>query len=327
MVNSKELLNKIASIYEADPDKGIELLDLLHKAAGDKGGKKKRSYGRDWSPRGDLSPEEQAEIQKHMDDGYSEREAHRLAGTHREHGDINKAMKSGVNPSIMSEKMMGQLKELAREWIDNYDNLRQRDADPEKNPVLHAMGKLKEAHAQHSKNEDLQSALDEFKQSEEYQNAHRFKKPGLLHEFEQNWHNENPEHMENYISGMSEAKEEGQSGMETYKQGLQEKMDHIMRGSAMQSDTSAAEAAQHAGIDLGGEGEQATGAIQKDPFAAFAARNPKFVAENQQKFQDMQDRHSRVISAKAAQTQAQGAPAEEAPAAPKTVIRRRKKDG
>jgi hypothetical protein len=77
--------------------------------------KPSKVYSKDWQPRSDYSSKEAEAINKLIGEGYSHREAERLAGAHKGPKDYQSAMRSGINPSMPSDKMMGHLKGLAKE--------------------------------------------------------------------------------------------------------------------------------------------------------------------------------------------------------------------
>ena len=176
-MKNKELLKKIATIYETDPNKGADLLRMLRKASeedyndgysivddpdgeeeeddaskwiADSEGKTKdkKTRDRNWKA-GDLTKDQQSEVDKHMSDGYSEREAHRKVGTHKEETDFNRALKSGTSPSMMSDKAIDEMKGVAKDWLSNADRHEKLNADIEKNPAKYASGKMIQAHEEH----------------------------------------------------------------------------------------------------------------------------------------------------------------------------------
>ena len=109
------------------------------------------------------------------------------------------------------------------------------------------------------------------------------------------------------------------------KETLEDKKNNIINGGFSPDETHSTESgAQHAGISLGREGEAASGHVGKDPLATFAAGNKNLVdmLRGEQK-----DRLVRLDNAAAAQGKERTpAPDTAEPAAPRTIIRR-KKDG
>jgi hypothetical protein len=333
-VENKELLNKIAAIYEADPDKGLRLLNMLFKANEEDLGEgfsivddpnedmdddaakwlaeqesevaeepvkdKKVSYSKDWEPRQNLTQEQRDAVKEHMDSGYSEREAHRLAGAHREIGDLQQAMRSGIKPSMMSDKMIDHVKGLAKEWLDNHDRYEKLNADIEKNPMKHAAGKMLAAHDEHMG--DHKRALNEFLSSDDMKGVSGRERHKKIQDWKKQYREQNPDHAER-ISNASQAQQSYGESRAAIKQNLQEKLANIVSGGGFSPDETYSDKAgvQHAGIQLRpGENDSgaATGTVSKDPLSSFASQNQKLVGmlSDEQK-----ERFNRVNSAAAAQ--------------------------
>jgi hypothetical protein len=343
-MENKELLDKIAIIYDADKEKATELLKALYKANEDEFGegfsitdnpdadmedddaakflagqsskpveaapKEKSSFSRrDWKPSDQISDTQKAEIEKHLENGYSEREAHRFAGSHSEEGDFQKAMKSGVNPSMMSDKMIDHVKGLAKQWLDNADRYEKLNADINVNPIKHASGKMLQAHDEHLG--DYKKAYNDFLSSDEVKDLKGRDKHNAVKEWKKNYRTENPDHVDK-ISSVSESQASLSESHKSIKESMKDKMANIISGGFSPDEVhSTSEGAQHAGINLGGEGEKPTGSISKDPLSSFAHKNPKLVSmlSDEQK-----ERFNRVNSAAATQGKQ------------RSVIRR-KKDG
>ena len=309
-MKNKELLKKIAAIYEADPDKGADLLRMLHKASeeedygegfsvtdnpdGDEEDeaskwlagheqkadeKKTRTRHSDWEA-GDLDEDQQSEVDGHLENGYSEREAHRKAGAHKEKGDFNDALKSNVKPSMMSDKMIDDVKGLAKEWLGNADRHEKLNADIEKNPAKYASGQMIKAHEEHMGN--YKKAYNDFLSSDDLKDDDGKALTGrnrhnAIKEWKKSFREENPDHAEN-IANASKSQSSVAESRQVSKQSLQDKMSNIITGGFSPDNTHSVEAGtQHAGISLGKEGSAATGSVSRDPLSSFANSNQKLV--------------------------------------------------
>ena len=324
-MENKDLLDKIAAIYSVDPEKGNKFLKALYDANESapvlEKAEKKKSQSSEWKASENLTDKQKEEIKAHMEDGYSEREAHRHAGAHKEESDFQSALKSRVSPSMMSDKMIDQMKGLAKEWLGNADKHEKLNADIEKNPMKYASGKMLAAHEEHMGN--YKKAYNDFLGSEDVKGLSGRDRHKAVKEWKKQYREDNPDHSDKIVN-VSQSQQHVGEARQTSKQSLQDKLSNIISGGFSPDETHSTEAgAQHAGISLGREGESATGTIAKDPMSAFAGSNQKLVSmlSDEQK-----ERFNRIGSAAATQgKERQPAPAAEQPK-PRTVIRR-KKDG
>jgi hypothetical protein len=258
-----------------------------------------RRYMRDWEPQAEYSPEQQSAIDKHMANGYSHREAERMAGAHKSTMDLVSAMRSGVAPSMMSDKMMGDLKPLAKLWLEEADKQDKLKADPESNTVKRHTGKLMEAYDKHAG--DYNKAYNEFLASDKLKDKDGKPLKGKdRHTAVQNWKTEwkqqNPQHGEG-MQNISEVQQQYAYNQNKAKESVEDKMKHIYSGGqSMPTEMSDAEAMQHLGGGKTEEGYQGT--IIQDPSASFAARNPQLLAALKP---EQQERLNRVDSAAKAQ--------------------------
>lgn len=309
-MENKILLKKIAAIYEADPEKGKSFLDMLFKASeedfGDgysildnpdnsseddaaaeflaeqegKKSDKKETKSSDWKA-GKLTDKQKSEIDKHLKNGYSEREAHRMVDAYKEEPDFAKALKSRTKPSMMSDKRINEMKKLAKEWLNNADKHEKLNADMEKNPYKHASGKMMAAHEQHMGN--YKKAYNDFLNSESMLDENGKKLTGrarheAIKNFKKDYRSNNPEHINN-IANASQSQQTVNESRAASKQNLQDKLSNIITGGFSPDETHNTETgAQHAGINLGREGNVASGSISKDPLSSFADKNQKLVS-------------------------------------------------
>ncbi len=274
-----------------DPNEGgddDEAAKWLKDQEGKKGEEKQEAapeqnkYNKDWQPRTDYTPEQAAAVEGHKKNGYTHREAERMAGAHKGPMDFMSAMKSGVNPSMMSDKMMGDLKPLAKMWLEEADKKEKLNANPEVNPMKAAAGKLTQAHeAAHA---DYSKAYNDFLGSDEVKGLKGKDRHQAIQKWKTDYKTSNPEHE----AGKESVSTAGQAFKENKgaaKQNLQDKIAHITSGGqSMPAEMSANEAMQHLGGGKTEEGYQGT--IVSDPSASFAARNPKLLASLQPEQQE-----------------------------------------
>lgn len=255
----------------------------------------KNIHSKDWEPRSDYSPKEAAAIKKLTDDGYSHREAERLAGAHKGPRDYRSALRSGVNPSMPSDKMMGRLKGLAKEWLDNARSHDLANADEMKNPMKHASGQMEQAHKESTG--DYHKAYSDFLSSDKVKDLSPRDRHKAVQEWKGKWKQDNPDYEEG-LENVSRTQSKFADAAKNIEQKNKETEEHIARGGVSEiPEMSDQEAMQHLG---GGKSEEGYtgGSIIKDPVAAFAAKNPQYVKLLKP---DQMDRVKRVDSAAASQ--------------------------
>lgn len=256
---------------------------------------KQRIYSRDWQPRTDYTPVESAAISKFLEEGYSHREAERLAGAHKGPRDYRQALRSGINPSMPSDKMLEQLKGLAKEWLDNARNVELAGADQTKNPMKYAAGQMEQAHGSHVK--DYHEAYNNFLASDELKQLKPRERHKAVQEWKNNWKQQNPNYEEG-LGNVSAVQSVFADAASNIKQRQKDIEEHIGRGGVSEvADMTAQEAAQHLGAVKGEEGIEGTSVVQ-DPLASFAAKNPKLTKLLNE---EQMSRVKRVDSAAAAQ--------------------------
>jgi len=253
------------------------------------------SHSKDWQPRSDYSADELSSIKNLIDTGYSHREAERLSGAHRGPKDYRSALRSGVNPSMPSDKMMGHLKDLAKEWLENARSHDLANADEMKNPMKHASGQMEQAHKGHTG--DYHQAYSDFLSSDAIKNLSPRERHGAVQEWKSKWKQDNPDYEEG-LSGVSQVQTKFADAAKNIEQKNKETEEHIARGGVGGTpQMSDQEAMQHLGGGKSDEGYTG-GSFVKDPAAVFAAKNPKYVKLLNK---DQMDRVKRVDSAAATQ--------------------------
>jgi hypothetical protein len=246
--------------------------------------KVKRSSGySDWKPQQKYAPEHEAKMKELMDNGYSHREAERMAGAHQGPRDFQSALKHTVKPSQPSPKMLGELKELAGHWLDRARTHEKLHADPEKNPQKFAAGKMLEAHGAHAKN--FENAYDDFLNSDNVKGLKGLARHKAIQAWKSDWKEKNPEYNQS-AANVSDAQRHYKEASGHHEGGARRKsvdeaLQHILGGGQTEGAMGMQEAAQHVGGEKGEAGYTAT--TIKDPSASFAESNPEFVNVNRKK--------------------------------------------
>lgn len=260
----------------------------------------RRSYAREWQAPKVEDAETAQRIKKLMDEGFSEREAHRMAGVHKEPSDFYEAMKSGVHPSPMSEKMLSMLKPLAEEWVNRADMQEKLNADMEKNPMKHAAGHMIQEVEKHLGN--YKKAYHDFLNSPEVKELKGAARLRAIRQWKKDWAEKNPEHIEN-LTQAAKAQKIYADAKDAARRRLHDRIAHIMSGGASMPGVSMTEAVQHLGQAIK-EDETPAGAVGTagGVSRSFAAQNKKLMEIlKQEHMKDRLDRLKRVDSqAKAA---------------------------
>ena len=237
-------------------------------------GKAEKVYSKDWEPRKDYTDKHKEDIKRHMDDGYSHREAERMAGAHKGPRDYQSALKSGVNPSLPSDKMMGHYKDLAKEWLDKHREMDLAEADEHKNPMKHAAGQMEQAHKKHTA--DYHGALSDFLSSDNVKGMKPRERHQAVNEWKSKWKQDNPDYHEG-LGDVSQVQSKFKAAAQNIEEKNKDIAEHIARGGvSMPAEMSDAEAMQHVG---GGKDEESgayTGSVIKDPLAHMAQSNKKW---------------------------------------------------
>ncbi len=261
---------------------------------------KRKSNYTEWAP-GTYSPAQKAAIDKLTLDGYSPREAERMAGAYKGPKTFEQALHHTVKPSMPSDKHLGELKGLAGEWLDNHDRHEKRTAEAERNPMKFAAGKMLDAHEDRTK--DYHKAYSEHLNSPEVKDLKGLARHKAVQAWKEKYRQENPE-LDSNISNVSEAQKNYKEAGDARKRTLDDILDHVTRGGvSMPAESSYQEAAQ----SIGGEKSEDSGYVtstHSDPAASFAGNNKQFTEHlaNVRKLanKDQLDRMQRVDTAKTA---------------------------
>lgn len=298
-------------LQENDPQADSEPTEVSEEGAPEKAPIKSRSRYRDWTPHKELKPGQTEKIKSYIDEGYSEREAYKLAGAGKAPSDFMSALKHSINPSKMSPKMFELLRPLAEEWSKNARKHSYATADPKTNPERYTRGQLNNAADDYFG--PLEEAEDKF--LEENPNLRGKEKRLALRDFRKKYMEENPQHSENRDK-LANIPQKAKEARGYAKKTLEEKLEHIMRGGVgMPTDMTTAEGAQQVGGQKD-EGGQVQAAIKKDPLSVFANNNPEF-AKLLQGDAAFQNRLKQIGAARMAQGVSAPEPLKQESAAPK----------
>jgi hypothetical protein len=250
---------------------------------------KKSSRMADWKPRDSYEAHHDAAIKQHIADGYSPREAERLAGAHQAPTDFYGALRHSTRPSEPSPKMLAQMKDLAHGWLRNADRKTAESAEADINPQKYASGKTLAAHD--AAHKDFGAAYQGFLDSDEVKNLSGRARHQAVQAWKQKWQTENPDHKEAAINAASSGKalseandarkkrlQEGQASLLTA--GFSSGEDNPMEGE-FSSGAAGEQTGNAAAQSVGAEKEDGDGGFQtnikKDPNLVFAEQNPDYI--------------------------------------------------
>lgn len=253
-----------------------------------------KSSANEWKAKDQYSPEHAKAMQEFKSQGYSDREAERLAGAHDAPMSFFEALKRRTSPSEPSPKMLSEMKDVAKKWLS--DARKNTEYDPKKNPVLSASGKTHRAHEEAYGS--FGEAYNNFLNSDELKGLGRKERRQAIKDFTQKWYEENPDQRERGIAA-ADAGSAFSEAAEARKNELMEGLASILGAGQMHVDDSdQGYSAEVAGMGGGKISDQAAaqmvGApsdedkgfqanIKKDPAMIFAERNPEVVSQLREK--------------------------------------------
>lgn len=225
LVKNQQYLNEMQAGLAAIRD---QLLEGLSKAR-----HKDRKKWVQWSQHPDHTPEELDKIQQLVDAGYHPREAAHLispVGVGRgETRDFKRAMVSNIAPTMLSDKMLAELKQVARGRLEDYAKQAGTTAEPEKEPVKYAAHQMKTAHA--DKTADYHKAYTDFLSSDELKGKSPLERHKAVQSWKSNWKQQNPEY-EKSLSEVANVGSKYKEAEEARKQHVAEIKHHIVYGGA-----------------------------------------------------------------------------------------------
>lgn len=290
----------------------------------------KKSSSREWAMSKEHTPQEMDEIKKLVQEGYHPREAAHIVSKGRggrgEPRDFMRALTSGIKPTMMSDKMLGEMRDVARQWLDNYHTKTAKYLEPEKNPVKHASAQMKAAHQDRSAKFDKD--FSDFLASDELKGKSPMERHKAVQAWKNDWRSNNPEHDASIVN-VNQAGKQFKESEAARRAHVEEIKSHLVHGS-MPVESPAGEefesapmtgraVAEHMGLKQDEEGGVQHATI-KDPAMQFAGAHKKFIESQlapQVKAKQTQEAPAVPVAVSAKPEQA--APAEPA----KAVIRRR----
>lgn len=168
------------------------------------------------------------------------------------------------------------MRQYTRPWEQRARETQQLKADPSKNPQLARQGNIVEArNAAHG---DRNTAYRSFTNSPDYKNADPVQQMEMDDQFEQNWKQQNPEHLKNALTAHQAAHEKGKGAKDLHAAAKDAQIRNIISGGGHGGEGySLEEGMQHAGGVKGEEGTQAT--VKQDPATSFAMGNQDFLRQ------------------------------------------------
>ena len=260
---------------------------------------KKPSRMGEWKPQAQYKPEHDKAIKEYMGQGYSHREAERLANAHVAPGNFYDALRSSTRPSEPSPKMLEHMKGLAHEWLRNADRKTSESAEADVNPQKYASAKTLAAHD--AAHKDFNKDYDAFLQSDELKNLTGRARHQAIQSWKQKWQEANPEHHDAAVAAAGSGKalaeankarkqrlQEGQASLLTA--GFSSGEDNPMAGefsSGAAGETPETRGMSAAGQNVGAEQDDDGGGFQtnikKDPNLVFAQQNPEYMKHLKEK--------------------------------------------
>lgn len=259
-------------------------------AATDKNKVSRGGY-REWQPQDRYESDQLDKISKLMSEGWSHREAERMAGAGRHPSNFYEALNHKIHPSQPSEKMLATVKGLAGDWLRNAQKKLDASADAEKSPLKHASSKHLEAHDKTYR--DFDEAFNNFLQSDEISGLSGRARHNAIKDFKKKYNEENPDYREKVISHAGETSNIYQDAQHQRNKKLLSDMGAIEDAGKIGGDISSSAGefsgtasggmggltAQGAAQMVGGEQDEGgyTAGTTKDPAMLFREKHKTFV--------------------------------------------------
>lgn len=227
------------------------------------------------------SEDEEPEMSSDVQAGDPQSEASQSYSVKESPQSQEEKVKEGRFPQPTKEEL-AEMRQYTRPWEQRARDTTRLRAEAHKNPVLHHEGKLVEArNAAHKNRQDAYTA---FQATPEYQNADPISQMEMDAKFHQDWHEKNPDYLQNAVKLHQEAHHKGLMGHGEHASRKIEDIEHVLQGGAQPEEAmSVEEGMQHAG---GAKGEEGTvGSMTQDPASAFAAANKDFLREKGSEYQ------------------------------------------
>jgi hypothetical protein len=267
----------------------------------------------EWKPKDKYAPHHQKAMDDFMGQGYSHREAERLANAH-DMLDFYSASRNSIKPSEPSPKFLSDMKDIASDYMRNYKQVTGINADPKHNPVLHANAVANKQHADnYSKfDKDFNSFLSDLG---EVGGAAKHK---AIKEWKKKWHEDNPEHISNIVNAANKSSSTADSNIAQRKEHLEDQAKQLTEAHMAPTETtgtvgqyssmaagvpegsmSSDMASQMAGgqRDADDESGKMSGiSTRQDPSVGFAEKNKPYVDKLRQKLTPEQNQRLSSIT-------------------------------
>ena len=179
---------------EQAPEESVETPDVSTESQ-----PPKKQYSGRWQPNeANYTDAHRSAIDEHMNNGYSHREAERMAGAHAGPDDFESAYHARHDQEEPSAAFMEQLLPHAHQYIDNWEKHKRMNAEAAKNPELHHAGQIMGAVEDHRK--DYDQAWKEFQDSDDFKGMNMFEQMKAQADFKKKFHEDNPDHADNFIN-------------------------------------------------------------------------------------------------------------------------------
>lgn len=256
-----------------------------------------------WKPIGAKSEAEKEKFNHYKQRGFSDREAEQLAGIDTSHlHSHRKARLSTTKPSQPSQAMLDLIKPWALEQDSKYKSLERREAAPEKQPILHALGQREQAYKDHF--DDYKKALQDFRGSDNYKGMKASEKLKAEHEFKKQYAANNAQKQQDMHSKIGQAEATRGQALDARAQELAGIRGEIASGGASMDtapdsdendiydnvpsgDMSSQAIAESLTGRKQGEDTGSSGvSINKNPIAQFAQQHPEYAKYLNEKHKD-----------------------------------------
>lgn len=179
------------------------------------------------------------------------------------------------DPLQPTEEELNELRQYTLPWERQYRDRRRREATPDKNPHMHHSGLV--ADAREASVADKRKEFAAYKNSDEFKNSPRAKQMLLIRQWEKNWDQAHPDHLQTTMSNIAAARDQGVKAYGFHDQEKNAQMQHLFSGGTQDQSYSREEGLQHAGLARDYNEELSGGGVSMDGGARFAAEHPDLI--------------------------------------------------
>lgn len=227
--------------------------------------------GRWKSNSANYTDDHKSKIEELMADGYSDREAERMAGAHSGPGNYFEALNSkGRDVPEMSDRFINELKGHANDFVKRSRRHAEQNAEKSKNPVRYTRGQMDKEFSNHA--EDYLKGHNDLVNSDEYKNMSMRDKWAAKHDYENKYHEENPDHRSNF-HGLTPKGVHKMDANVAYNKNLHDHLSSLLGHGDGGKAMSGREAAEHLGMQADERGGGSNISTFSDPSQKFAEEN------------------------------------------------------